>query len=410
LPQDDTIVGLDIGTTKISAVIGQYSENNILEVTGVGSSPTRGLRRGIIINIESTVKSIVQAVEAAEMMSGREVDSVCTGISGAHIEGINSRGVVAVTGKGREIIKEDVDRVIDAAKAIVIPMDRVILHVIPQEFIVDDQGGIKNPVGMIGVRLESEVHIVTGSLSAAQNIMKSVNRAGFKVNELILESLAASKAVLSQDEKELGVLLIDLGGGTTNILVHIEGSPYHSSILSIGGDQVTSDLSIMLKTPLDSAENIKKDAGCCYLDLIADDEEVQIPRVGGRPPERISRRRIAQIIQPRMEEIFRLTKEQIENKGYLNRLGGGVVVVGGGALLPGVVELATETFGLPVRIGYPMKLGGLVEEYSSPEFATAVGLLLFGSRREDGASIDIQRKDRSQGLFTRLKEWFQEFF
>ncbi|MBN1799259.1 MAG: cell division protein FtsA [Spirochaetales bacterium] len=410
MPQDDIIVGLDIGTTKISAVIGQYSENNILEVTGVGSSPTRGLRRGIIINIESTVKSIIQAVEAAEMMSGREVDEVCTGISGAHIEGINSRGVVAVTGKGREIIKEDVERVIDAAKAIVIPMDRVILHVIPQEFIVDDQGGIKNPVGMIGVRLESEVHIVTGSLSAAQNIMKSVNRAGFKVNELILESLAASKAVLSQDEKELGVLLIDLGGGTTNILVHIEGSPYHSSILSIGGDQVTSDLSIMLKTPLDSAEKIKKDAGCCYLDLIADDEDVQIPRVGGRPPERISRRRIAQIIQPRMEEIFRLTKEQIENKGYLNRLGGGVVVVGGGALLPGVVELATETFGLPVRIGYPLKLGGLVEEYSSPEFATAVGLLLFGSRREDGAGLDIQRKDRSQGLFTRLKEWFQEFF
>jgi len=410
LPQDDIIVGLDIGTTKVSAVIGQYNENNILEVTGVGSSPTRGLRRGIIINIESTVKSVIQAVEAAEMMSGREVDEVCTGISGAHIEGINSRGVVAVTGKGREIIREDVDRVIDAAKAIVVPMDRVILHVIPQEFVVDDQGGIKNPVGMIGVRLESEVHIVTGSLSAAQNIMKSVNRAGFKVNELILESLAASKAALSQDEKELGVLLIDLGGGTTNILVHIEGSPYHSSILSIGGDQVTSDLSIMLKTPLDSAEKIKKDAGCCYLDLVNDDEEVQIPRVGGRPPERISRRRIAQIIQPRMEEIFRLTKEQIENKGYLNRLGGGVVVVGGGALLPGIVELATETFGLPVRIGYPMKLGGLVEEYSSPEFATAVGLLLFGSRREETVGIDIQRKDRSQGLFTRLKEWFQEFF
>jgi cell division protein FtsA len=410
LPHDDIIVGLDIGTTKVCAVVGQYNESSILEVTGVGSSPTRGLRRGIIINIESTVKSVIQAVEAAEMMSGREVDEVCTGISGAHIEGINSRGVVAVTGKGREIVKEDVDRVIDAAKAIVIPMDRVILHVIPQEFIVDDQDGIKNPVGMIGVRLESEVHIVTGSLSAAQNIMKSVNRAGFKVNELILESLAASRAVLSQDEKELGVLLIDLGGGTTNILVHIEGSPYHSSILSIGGDQVTSDLSIMLKTPLDSAEKIKKEAGCCYLDLIADDEEVQIPRVGGRPPERISRRRIAQIIHPRMEEIFRLTREQIENKGYLNRLGGGVVVVGGGALLPGVVELATETFGLPVRIGYPMKLGGLVEEYSSPEFATAVGLLLFGSRREEAVGMDIQRKDRTTGLITRLKEWFQEFF
>jgi cell division protein FtsA len=410
LPQDEVIVGLDIGTTKVCAVIGQYGENNTLEVTGVGSSPTRGLRRGIIINIESTVKSIVEAIEAAEMMSGREVSEVFTGISGAHIEGINSRGVVAVTGKGREIIKEDVERVIDAAKAIVIPMDRVILHVIPQEYIVDDQGGIKNPAGMIGVRLESEVHIVTGSLSAAQNIMKSVNRAGFKVNELIFESLAASRAVLSQDEKELGVLMIDLGGGTTNILVHIEGSPYHSSILSIGGDQVTSDLSIMLKTPLDSAEKIKQEAGCCYMDMLAEDEEVQIPRVGGRPPERISRKRIAQIIQPRMEEIFRLTREQIENKGYLNRLGGGVVVVGGGALLPGVTELATETFGLPVRVGYPMKLGGLVEEYSSPEYATAVGLLLYGARREETAGLDLQRRDRGRGTFSKIKEWFQEFF
>lgn len=409
MPQDDLIVGLDIGTTTVCAIIGQYNDNNVLEITGVGTYPSRGIRRGVIINIESTVKSIVEAVEAAEMMSGREVHEVYSGISGAHIEGINSRGVVAVTGKGREIVREDIERVIDAAKAIVVPMDRTILHVIPQEFIVDDQGGIKNPVGMIGVRLESEIHIVTGSLSAAQNILKSLNRSGFKVNELILESLAASKAVLSQDEKDLGVLLLDLGGGTTNILVHIDGSPYHTSILSIGGNQVSSDLSIMLKTPMESAEKIKKEAGCCYLDMIHDDEEVKIPRVGGRPPERILRKRIGEIIQPRMEEIFRLTKEQIENKGYLNRLGGGVVIVGGGALLPGAVELATEIFQLPTRIGYPAKLGGLVEEYMSPLYATAVGLVLYGSQQR-GTGIGVQSKERRQGLFSKIKEWFGEFF
>ncbi|HEQ72216.1 MAG TPA: cell division protein FtsA, partial [Spirochaetia bacterium] len=374
MPHDEVLLGLDVGTTKVCAVIGQYNEHNILEITGVGMYPSRGLRRGVIVNIEATVKSIVQAIDAAEMMAGREVETATVGIAGAHIEGINSRGVVAVTGKGREIIKEDIDRVIDAAKAIVVPMDRAILHVIPQEFIVDDQTGIKNPVGMMGVRLESEVHIITGSVSSAQNILKSVNRAGFRVNELILESLAASRAVLSQDEKDLGVLLIDLGGGTTNILTHIEGSPYHTSILSIGADQVTSDLSIMLKTPLESAEKIKREAGACHYECIEDDEAVFIPRVGGRPPDKISRRKIVDIIQPRMEEIFKLVRARVEEAGQLKRLGGGVVIVGGGSLLPGTLELATEIFELPARIGYPQGLGGLIEEYSSPVYATAVGL------------------------------------
>ena len=284
---EDLIVGLDIGTTKVCVVIGQYGESGQLEIVGVGTTPSRGLRRGVVINIETTVRSIANAVEAAEMMSGREVHSVYTGIAGGHIEGINSRGVVAVTGKGREISREDVDRVIDAAKAIVIPMDREVLHVIPQEFIVDAQGGIKNPIGMVGVRLEAEVHIITGAVSSAQNIVKCVNRAGFKVNDIALEPLASSKAVLSQDEKELGVLLIDLGGGTTDVLVHLEGAPYHTEVLSVGGDQVTNDLSIMLKTPLETAEKIKKEAGCCYAALVQEQEEVRVPGVGGRPPRTV---------------------------------------------------------------------------------------------------------------------------
>jgi len=251
LAGEDLIVGLDIGTTKVCVIIGQYNDSGQLEITGVGTTASRGLRRGVVINIETTVRSIAAAVEGAEMMSGREVGSVYTGIAGGHIEGINSRGVVAVTGRGREITREDVDRVIDAAKAIVIPMDREVLHVIPQEFVVDDQGGIKNPIGMIGVRLEAEVHIITGAVTSAQNIVKCVNRAGFKVNDIVLEPLASSRAVLTQDEKELGVLLIDLGGGTTDVLLHLEGAPYHTEVLAVGGDQVTNDISIMLKTPLD---------------------------------------------------------------------------------------------------------------------------------------------------------------
>jgi cell division protein FtsA len=410
LAQDEVLMGLDIGTTKVCAVIGQYDEHDVLEITGVGMYPSRGLRRGVIVNIESTVKSIIQAIEAAEMMSGREVDAATVGISGSHIEGINSRGVVAVTGKGREIVKDDVDRVVDAAKAIVVPMDRAILHVIPQEFIVDDQSGIKNPVGMMGVRLESEVHIITGSVSSAQNILKSVNRAGFRVNELILEALAASKAVLSQDEKDLGVLLVDLGGGTTNVLSFRDGSPYHTSILSIGADQVTSDLSIMLKTPIESAEKIKREAGGCHVSLLGEDQFVQIPRVGGRPPEKVSRKKILQIIQPRVEEIFGLVRERMEAQGNMKSLGGGVVLVGGGSLLPGIVELAADIFEMPVRLGTPVGAGGLIEEYASPVYATAVGLVMSAAQQGEGQAFGRRGREHGQNIFSKLKDWFQEFF
>jgi cell division protein FtsA len=411
LAAEDLIVGLDIGTTKVCVIIGQFNDRGQLEITGVGTTPSRGLRRGVVINIETTVRSIAAAVESAEMMSGREVISVYTGIAGGHIEGINSRGVVAVTGRGREITREDVDRVIDAAKAIVIPMDREVLHVIPQEFVVDDQGGIKNPIGMIGVRLEAEVHIITGAVTSAQNIVKCVNRAGFKVNDIVLEPLASSKAVLTQDEKELGVLLIDLGGGTTDVLLHLEGAPYHTEVLSVGGDQVTNDISIMLKTPLEAAEKLKKEAGCCYAPLVQEDEEVHIPGVGGRPPRTIMRSELVEIIQPRMAEILGMIREQIERKGYLNILGGGVVVTGGGSLLTGTAELATEIFNLPARTGYPVKLGGLVEEYYNPMYATGVGLVMSGAARRDVDYMDTSSSEKTfSSVWDRMRNWFKEFF
>jgi cell division protein FtsA len=411
LAGEDLIVGLDIGTTKVCVVIGQFNESGQLEITGVGTTPSRGLRRGVVINIETTVKSIANAIEAAEMMSGREVGAVYTGIAGGHIEGINSRGVVAVTGRGREVTREDVDRVVDAAKAIVIPMDREVLHVIPQEFIVDDQGGIKNPIGMIGVRLEAEVHIITGAVTSAQNIVKCVNRAGFKVNDIVLEPLASSKAVLSQDEKELGVLLVDVGGGTTDVLLHLEGAPYHTEVLAVGGDQVTNDLSIMLKTPLEAAEKIKKQSGCCYAGLLQEDEQVLIPGVGGRGPRAIARRELVEIIQPRMAEILGMIREQIDRKGYLHLLGGGIVLTGGGSLLPGAPELASEIFNLPARVGYPIKLGGLVEEYHNPIFATGVGLVLYGATKRDIGLMDTSSSEKTfSSVWDRMRNWFKEFF
>lgn len=408
---NEIIAGLDIGTTKVCVVIGAVNDTGQLEILGVGTTPSRGLRRGVVINIEATIHSILSAVEAAEMMSGREVNEVFTGISGGHIEGINSRGVVAVTGRGREITRNDIDRVIDAAKAIVIPMDREVLHVIPQEFIVDDQGNIRNPFGMIGVRLEAEVHIITGAVTSAQNIVKCVNRAGFKAADIILEPLASARAVLTNDEKELGALLIDLGGGTTDVLVYIEGAPYHTSILSIGGDQVTNDLSIMLKTPLDAAEKIKRDAGCCYLPLVQEDEMVNVPVVGGRPPKQIKRKSVVDIIQPRMTEMLTMVCEQLKDNNYMKLLAGGVVLTGGGSLLHGTAELASEIFNLPARVGYPVKLGGLIEEYYSPIYATGIGLVLSGASKTEHEHLDTSSSDRMfNNVWDRMRNWLKEFF
>lgn len=411
MPESEIIVGLDIGTTKVCVIIGALNDNGQLEILGVGTTPSRGLRRGVVVNIEATVRSILNAVEAAEMMSGREVSEVFTGIAGGHIEGINSRGVVAVTGRGREITRNDIDRVIDAAKAIVIPMDREVLHIIPQEFIVDDQGNIHNPLRMIGIRLEAEVHIITGAVTSAQNIVKCVNRAGFKVADIVLEPLASARAALTKDEKELGVLLIDLGGGTTDVLVYVEGAPYHTSILSIGGDQVTSDLSIMLKTPLDEAEKIKRSSGCCYMELIQEDEMVNVPVVGGRPPKQIKRKSIVDIIQPRMAEMLTMVRDQVKDSNYLNLLAGGVVLTGGGSLLAGTAELASEIFNLPARVGYPVKLGGLIEEYYSPIYTTGVGLVLFGASKTDHEHLDTSSSDKTfDNVWERMRSWLKEFF
>ena len=409
---DDLIVGLDIGTTKVCVIIGQIGEQGGLEITGVGITPSRGLRRGVVINIDATVKSIAAAVEEAEMMSGREVQDVYAGIAGGHIESVNSRGVVAVTGKKREIDQDDIDRVKEAAGAIVIPMDREVLHVITQEYIVDGQAGIRSPLGMTGVRLEAEVHIVTGAVSSAQNIIRCVNRSGFKVSDIVLEPLASARSVLTDDEKELGVLLVDLGGGTTDVLVHIEGSPYHTEVLAVGGDHVTSDLSIMLRTPNEAAEQVKRDAGCCFLPMLDEpDAETSIPGVGGRPPRIITRRELTEIIQPRMSEMLGSVRTQIERAGYLSRLAGGVVITGGGSLLPGTEELASEIFGLPARVGYPARLGGLVEEYHSPIFATGVGLVQYGAAHLGVEQLNL---DTSEAGFTsvwaRMRKWFGEFF
>lgn len=410
----DQLVGLDIGTANVRAVIAERGDDGRLAITGVGRAASTGLRRGVVVNIEATLKAVSQAVEAAELMSGREVQSCQVGIAGAHIEAINSRGVVAVTGRGREITEDDVSRVIEAAKAVVIPMDREILHVIPQMYIVDDQKGIKNPLDMIGVRLEAEVHIITGSVTCAQNLVNCVNRAGFKVDALVLQSLAASHASVTEDERELGCILVDMGAGTTDVFVFMEGSPYYTNVIPVGGSQVTGDLSIVLSLPADAAEKVKLEAGCCFSPLVEDGESVVIAGVGGRAPRSLPRRELCAIMQPRMEELFTMVRQRVEDMGYLPHIGGGVILTGGGAMTPGAAELAQQVFRLPVRIGFPIGMGGLTGEFKSPEWATACGLVLNSAGRQggDGGKARQGAKGaKKPGLGSRLGEWFKrEFF
>jgi cell division protein FtsA len=404
------IVGLDIGTSKVCAAIGEFDSSGALVVTGVGTSPSFGLRRGVVINIEATLASVGAAIEAAELMSGRAVSSVFTSIAGSHIEGINSRGVVAVTGRDREITQNDINRVIEAASAMAIPMDRTVIDVIPQEFIVDGQGGFRDPENMIGVRLEADVHIITGSVTPSQNVENCVERAGFKVDGIVLGSLAAARAVLSSEEKELGVLLIDLGGGTTDILVYVNGSPYFTNVIPLGGAQVTGDISIMLKTPVETAEKMKKDAGCCYHALIEEGQEIIIPGLGGRPPLALARRDLCGIIQPRITEIFSMVRDKISVKGFNGRLSGGVVLTGGGALLPGVVELAQDIFGAAARVGVPSRLGGLSSEFQSPEFAAGVGLVMYGAEfLAPQGPVPGGREKAPARIFSSLRAWLKNF-
>ncbi len=404
----NVVVGLDLGTTKTCVIVGKVNDTGSLDIVGIGSCPSTGLRKGVVVNIDNTVESIRKAVEEAELMSDCEIDSVFTGIAGSHIEGLNSHGIVAV--KGKEVDSDDVRRAVEAARAMAIPLDREILHVIPQFFIVDNQDGVKDPMGMSGVRLEAKVHVVIASVTSVQNIIKSVNRVGLDVNDVILEPLASSEAVLSTDEKELGVALMDIGGGTTDIAVFAEGSVKHSSVLAVGGNYLTNDIAVGLRTPVNEAEKIKIKYGCSFVPLIKPDETIEVPSVGGRQPRRVSRQILGEIIQPRVEEILRLAHREVIKSGYEDLLGAGIVLTGGTAVLEGITELGEQIFHMPVRRGVPQGIGGLTDVVNSPLYATGVGLIMYGLKNRSARSFRTGEGSFFAKLIQRIKRWYSEFF
>ncbi len=407
----NAVVGLDIGTTKVCAIVAECNGEGTLDVIGVGTSPSRGLRKGVVINIEATVDSIRRAVEDAELMAGVEIRSAFVGIAGGHIKGINSRGVIAISGKNREVTQQDVERVIDAAKAVALPVDREVLHVLPQEFAVDDQNGIKEPLGMTGTRLEAEVHIVTGAVASAQNIIKCANRAGLEVQDIVLQQLASSEATLSPEEKELGCILIDVGGGTTDIAVFVDGSVYHTAVLAVGGDLLTNDLAIGLRTPHPEAESLKRKYGCAMASMVRPDEKIEVPSVGGRKPRVMARQNLCEIIQPRLEELFSLVAREVSRVGFLNRVSGGIVVTGGSSIMEGVPELAEQVFDMPVRRGMPRGVAGLTDVIGSPMYATGVGLGLFGAAHRDRRKFRrVTDRNIFEKVIERMREWFGEIF
>ncbi len=399
--QGDVIVGLDIGTTKICAIVGEQTENG-LDIIGIGTHPSKGLRKGVVVNIEATVSSIRHAMEEAELMAGCDISHVYTGIAGGHIKGFNSQGIVAV--KDKEVRQADIDRVIDAAKAVAIPLDREVIHVLPQEFIIDDQGGIKEPLGMAGVRLEAKVHIVTGAVSSAQNIITCANRTGLNVTDIVLQPLASSVAVLSDDEKELGVCLVDIGGGTTDIAIFSGGSIVHTAVLALGGNNLTDDLAVGLRTPSYEAEKLKQKHGCCLSSMVGKDEMVEIPSVGGRPARTLGKQILCEILEPRVEEIFQLVQREIQRCGYADQLASGVVITGGATLLQGMPEVAEEILGVPVRRGLPRGVGGLVDVVKSPMYATAVGLVVYGANNK----AEVREKNAS--IADRMRDWLSAIF
>lgn len=406
------VMGLDIGTTKIGVLIGETDENNKLKILGVGTSPSDGLRKGVVVNIDKTVKSIQKAIEEAQLMAGVDVREVYVGIAGDHIRSINSRGVIAVYRTDNEITREDVARVIEAARAVAIPMDREMLHVIPQEFIVDDQAGIKDPVGMSAVRLEADVHIVTGAITSAQNIYKSVEKAGLEVADIVLEPLASSYSTLEEDEKELGVVLIDMGGGTTDIAVFIDNSIRHTASIGLGGKNVTSDVAIGIRTPLERAEEIKKEHGTCLKNGITNSEYIIVPGVGGREQREVSRSVLASIIEPRMREILTLVHRELKKHNLLDMLGAGVVLTGGGALMHGATELAEEIFQMPVKLGVPRSFGGLVDCASTPIHATGVGLLMYGAQQVEERMANKnarENRDKFKEIIRKMSNWVKQY-
>lgn len=399
------IVGLDIGTSKVVAIVGEIKPEGGIEIIGIGSHPSRGLKKGVVVNIESTVQSIQRAVEEAELMAGCQIHSVYAGIAGSHVRSLNSHGVVAI--RDREVTANDVERVIDAARAVNIPADQRILHILPQEFVIDEQDGIREPIGMSGVRLEAKVHMVTGAVSAADNIIKCVQRCGLHVDDVILEQLASSYAVLTEDEKDLGVALVDVGGGTTDIAVFTDGSIRHTSVIPIAGDQVTNDIAVALRTPTHYAEEIKIKYACALPQLANPDETIEVPSVGDRPPRRLARQTLAEVVEPRYEELFRLVQAEIRRSGFEDMIAAGLVLTGGSAKMEGAVELAEEVFHVPVRLGYPQHVTGLVDVVRNPIHATGVGLLLFGSQslpRERGRQ---HMKGGFKEVWERMKGWWE---
>jgi cell division protein FtsA len=404
----EIVVGLDIGTTKICAIVGELTDAGSIDIIGIGSHPSKGLRKGVVVNIEATVASIRRAIDEAELMAGCEISHVYTGIAGGHIKGFNSQGIVAV--KDKEIRDTDIQRVIDAAKAVAIPMDREVIHVLPQEFIIDDQGGIKEPLGMAGVRLEAKVHIVTGAVSSAQNIVKCANKTGLNVSDIVLQPLASAEAVLSEDERELGVCLVDIGGGTTDIAIFSGGAIVHTAVIALGGNNLTSDIAIGLRTPTHEAERIKQKFGCCLSSLVDKEETIEVPSVGGRQPRVLGRQILCEILEPRVEEIFQLVQREVQKCGYEDLLASGVVITGGSTLLAGMPELAEEVIGLPVRRGVPRGVGGLVDVVKSPIYATGVGLVVYGAKHQDRRVFRIRDENVYRKVKGRMREWLEEIF
>ena len=400
----DIVVGLDIGTTKICALVGEYTEDGI-SIVGVGTHPSVGLRKGVVVNIDSTVSSIRKAVREAELMAGCEINSVFIGIAGSHIKGFNSHGAIAI--KGDEVTQTDVDRVIEAARAVAIPLDREVIHILPQEYMVDEQGGIVDPVGMTGVRLEAKVHIVTGAVTAAQNLIKCANRAGLDVIDIVLQPLASSEAVLTDEEKEIGVALIDFGGGTTDLALVADGAIKHTAVLGLGGNNLTNDIAVGLRTPMNEAEKIKVRHGACLKSMAGRDERIEVPSVGGRKPRMLSRPILTEILEPRVEEIFSLIDQEIQRTKLKELLASGVVITGGSALLPGIVEIADQVFQLPARVGYPRRISGLVEIVDSPVYATAVGLVLYGMEHQPARKFRIRDGNIFSRVTARMKSWFR---
>jgi cell division protein FtsA len=405
------IAGLDVGTTKVCCVVAEWSPSGSLDIIGVGTSPSRGLRKGVVVNLDSTVESIKHAVGEAEAMAGTEVASVITGMGGGHVRGVNSRGVVGVSGKHQEVSQGDIDRAIEAARAVDLPQDREVIHVLPQTFIVDDQDGVKEPLGMFGARLDVEVHLVTGATPSVRNVVRSVNRAGLQVQDIVLQPLASAEAAVSPEEKELGVLLIDLGGGTTGVALFRDGAVWYTNILPLGGDHISNDIAVGLRTPTADAEELKKRHGCALTALVREDETVEVPSVGGRKARQLSRHILSEIIQPRVEEIFTLVARDLARAGLEDVAAAGVVVTGGTSMMRGVAELAEQVFDVPVRRGVPAGLGGLADKVNSAIYATGVGLVLYGAvDRGEAPSSEPTGGSFVQRIGRRVRGWVGDIF